>query len=409
MKKILFVTYGGGHVNVVMPIAKEIKKYGDIDYEILGLTTAIPYLEKSGLKYKTLVNYLPFLQNNREIINIGNNLSEQYHNYSAGFKKKESVAYLGCSMYDLIQKIGQEEALNKFKLDGRKAFCPTSIMKQILKIEKPDIVVTTSTQRMEKAAVLEAKKLGIKTVFIHDWYFIQKNELYNNIYIHFVMNDIAKKELMSYGIDENKIFITGQPAFDYLLQPFDSSLSEIYEEIGVNIGKKNLVWFMDNSPALNPIEVQEVEKAVRYFKNFNFIIKLHPNEEKIEKFMNIFNKYNNVKVLHKYDNRKLLEIGEVFLVAKSTMALEISFFDRDLILMDFDNVDSEYTKKYRPDRFNLALPVLGKDKLINTIETLLKNKYFKLCLKNGREIFWPDKESSAKKCCKILKNLYKGV
>lgn len=409
MKKVLFVTYGGGHVNIVKPIAKEIKKQGDIDYIILALTTAIPYLKTSGLKYKTLLDYLPILNNSQEILNIGKKLAMEYHNPNAGFSIEQTSVYLGCSMYDLIEKIGKKRALEKFDSEGRAAFCPTSIMQQILKIEKPDIVVTTVPYRMEKAAVLEAKKLGIKTVFIHDWYFIQKNELYNNIYIHFVMNDIAKKELMSYGIDENKIFITGQPAFDYLLQPFDSSLSEIYEEIGVNIGKKNLVWFMDNSPTLNPIEVQEVEKAVRYFKNFNFIIKLHPNEEKIEKFMNIFNKYNNVKVLHKYDNRKLLEIGEVFLVAKSTMALEISFFDRDLILMDFDNVDSEYTKKYRPDRFNLALPVLGKDKLINTIETLLKNKYFKLCLKNGREIFWPDKESAAKKCCKILKNLYKGV
>lgn len=169
-------------------------------------------------------------------------------------------------------------------------------MKQILKIEKPDIVVTTVPYRMEKAAVLEAKKLGIKTVFIHDWYYIQKNKLYNNVDIHFVMNDIAKKELVSYGIDKNKICITGQPAFDYLLQPFDDSLTEIYQDIGINIGMKNLVWFVDNSTALNPREIQEVEKAVRYFKNYNFIIKLHPNEENIEKFMNIFNKYSSKSV-----------------------------------------------------------------------------------------------------------------
>lgn len=405
MKKVLFVTYGGGHVNIVKPIAKEIEKHNDINYQILALTTAIPYLENTGLKYKTLIDYLPMLKNSKEIINIGNKLARQYHNSAAGFSIEQTSAYLGCSMYDLIEKVGEEKALEKFNAEGRRAFCPTSIMKQILKIEKPDIVVTTVPYRMEKAAVLEAKDAGIKTVFIHDLYFIQKNELYNNICVHFVMNDIAKKELMSYGIEKSKIFITGQPAFDYLLHHFNGSLTEIYQEIGINIGKKNLVWFVDNSPALNPIEVQEVEKAVRYFNNCNFIIKLHPNEKQIEKFMKNFNKYNNVKVLHKYDNRKLLEIGEVFLVGKSTMALEISFFGKNLILMDYDNVDSEYTKNYRPDRLNLAIPVLEKDKLISAIEMLMKNENIRLYLKNGRDMFFSKKEYAVKKCYEILKIL----
>ena len=405
MKKILFVTYGGGHVNIVIPIVREIEKHNNMDYKILALTTAIPNLENSGLKYKTLLDYLPMLQNNNEIINIGNKLACQYHNSDAGFSIEQTSAYLGCSMHDLIKKVGEEKAFEKFEAEGRKAFCPTSIMKQILKIEKPDIVVTTVPYRMEKAAVLEAKKLGIKTVFIHDWYYIQKNKLYNNVDIHFVMNDIAKKELVSYGIDKNKICITGQPAFDYLLQPFDDSLTEIYQDIGINIGMKNLVWFVDNSTALNPREIQEVEKAVRYFKNYNFIIKLHPNEENIEKFMNIFNKYSNVKVLHKYDNRKLLEIGEVFLVGKSTMALEVSFFEKDLILMDFDNIDSEYNRKYRPDRFNLAIPALENDNLISTMEMLLKNDNVKLYLKKAQNKFFLNKEYASIKCYEILKTL----
>ena len=57
MPKILFVTYGGGHVNMVIPVVKEVEKEG-FTFTVLGLTTAGKSLEDAGLRYKTFKDYV---------------------------------------------------------------------------------------------------------------------------------------------------------------------------------------------------------------------------------------------------------------------------------------------------------------------------------------------------------------
>ena len=39
MGKVLFVSYGGGHINIINEIIKEIIKYKNIDFKVLALTT----------------------------------------------------------------------------------------------------------------------------------------------------------------------------------------------------------------------------------------------------------------------------------------------------------------------------------------------------------------------------------
>lgn len=410
MKKILFVTYGGGHVNIVIPIVREIEKHNNMDYQILALTTAIPYLENSGLKYKTLLDYLPILQNNKEIINIGNKLASEYHNSDAGFSIEQTSAYLGCSMYDLIKKLGEKKALEKFEIEGRKAFCPTSIIKQILKIEKPDIVVTTVPYRMEKAAVLEAKELGIKTVFIHDLHFVKQNYLYNIVDANFVMNEFVKDELIGYGVAESKIYVTGQPAFDYLLEPINKSKSEIYNEFELSPEKKTIVWIADNSKVLTKTYFDEISKVIERFKEFQFIIKMHPGEENVDIFKNICKKNKiNTLLLHRCNNKVLIYIGDLFLVGLSTMGLEISRMNKNMICLDYDNLWENLVKenvnKYRYDVLNLGLLVKENDELSSVISTMLNNDKLRNYFDDKRAKIFPNKHSASSYCYNLLKNI----
>lgn len=403
MKKVLFVTYGGGHVNIVKPIAKEIKKQGDIDYIILALTTAIPYLKTSGLKYKTLLDYLPILNNSQEILNIGKKLAMEYHNPYAGFSIEQTGVYLGCSMYDLIEKIGKKRALEKFDSEGRAAFCPTSIMQQILKIEKPDIVVTTVPYRMEKAAVLEAKKLGIKTVFIHDLHFVKQNDLYNIVDANFVMNEFVRNELIDSGVPENKIYVTGQPAFDYLLKPINKNKNDICNKLNINPSKKIIVWIVDNSCVLNNLSINEVINAIEYFRDYHFILKLHPNEENFYFFKNICLKYKNTTILKKFNNRELLEIGDLFIVGVSTMGLEISCFGKDMLGLYINNVVLNEKIQYRYDNLKIALPVIKQGDLIRRINDVFSNNNeIKKFLEINRKYFWNKKWLAAEKCYELL-------
>lgn len=394
MKKVLFVTYGGGHVNIVIPIAKEIEKYNDIEFSIVAFTTAIPVLEVSGLKFKTLIDYLPFFKDSKKIIDIGDSLAPKYHNPEAGFSIEETSAYLGCSMYDLIQKIGEKDALTKFYTEGRKAFCPTSIMQQILKIEQPDILVTTVPYRMEKAAVIEAKNLGIKTVFIHDLHFVKQNNLYDIIDIHCVMNKFVKEQLISYGIGENKIFITGQPAFDYLLNPINRSKNDIYKEFGLLLHKKTIIWIADNSKVLTKTYFNEIAKVINEFKEYQFIIKMHPGEENIDIFEKICEESNNNNtiLIHRCNNKELIYIGDLFLVGLSTMGLEISRMNKNIINLDYDNLwenrEGNELKYFRYDICGLALLVNEIDKLKYQINRCFYDKEVQNSLKNNREKFY---------------------
>ncbi len=414
MKKVLFVTYGGGHVNIVIPIAKEIEKHDDIEYSIVAFTTAIPVLEVSGLKFKTLIDYLPFFKDSKKIIDIGYSLASQYHNPDVGFSIEETSAYLGCSMYDLIKKIGKEKALEKFNKDGRKAFCPTSIMQQILKIEQPDILVTTVPYRMEKAAVLEAKQFNITTVFIHDVHFIQSflenKNVYQSVNIHFVMNKLVKRQLINYGIEENKIFVTGQPAFDYLLEPICKNKNDIYKEFGLSPEKKTIVWIADNSKVLTKTYFNEITKVINRFKEYQFIIKMHPGEENINVFRKIYEKNkDNTVLLHKVNNKELIYIGDLFLVALSTMGLEISRGGKDMICLDYDNLwenlFKEYANKYRYDILNLGLLVKENDELSNVISNMLNNDKLRNHFYDKRSEIFPNKYRASLYCYNLLMNV----
>lgn len=410
MKKVLFVTYGGGHVNIVIPIAKEIDKNDDIEYSIVAFTTAIPVLKVAGLKFKTLIDYLLYLKDSKKIIDIGDSLASQYHNPDAGFSIEETSAYLGCSMYDLIKKIGKEKALEKFNKDGRKAFCPTSIMQQILKIEQPDILVTTVPYRMEKAAVIEAKKMGIKTVFIHDLHFVKQNNLYDIIDIHCVMNKFVKNQLTSYGIKENKIFITGQPAFDYLLEPVNKNKNEIYREFNLSSQKKTIVWIADNSKVLTKTYFNEITKVIEEFQEYQFIIKMHPGEENISIFENICakNKENTI-LLHRCNNKKLIYIGDLFLVGLSTMGLEIKYLNKKLIVLDYDNLwekrDGLLSKKSRYDYFGFGVLVNKVDELDKIILNILDKSLENDNIINKMKKFWQIKRKASKNIINLLTNL----
>ena len=405
MKKILFVTYGGGHINIVTSLVKEIEKHNDFDYNILALNTAIPYVQKTKLKYNTLVDFLPFFNNKERIIDIGKKLALKYHNPNAGFSIKETCAYLGCGMYDLEKKYGEENAIRKFQERGRNVFCQTTIMDQILDREKPTLVITTVSKRMELATVLEAKKRGIKTIFIHNLHYLHNCEkiFLDNIDYHFVMNKNVKSELINCGVNHERIFITGQPAFDYLLAPISETKRDICNKLSIDYKTIIIVWIVDNSIVLNDTTINEVVSAINYYKKYQFILKLHPNENNVQKFKKIALDYSNVIVLKDYDNRKLLEIGDVFIVGVSTMGLEISFYDKDIIELCLkDDIFSDKNIKYRYDMLKIAIPVLNKGCLIKQINNIFTDRV-KNYLKSNRKIFWEQKGYAAHNCYQILK------
>lgn len=58
MKKVFYVSYGGGHANISRFIYKELEKDPQVEQEVLSLTVADKIFDRSAFTYKYLTDYL---------------------------------------------------------------------------------------------------------------------------------------------------------------------------------------------------------------------------------------------------------------------------------------------------------------------------------------------------------------
>lgn len=217
-KKVLFVAYGGGHVQMVMPIALALQRSAWADPVVLGLTTAAQAVRAAGLQ---LLQFKDFLEpSDIQARRWGEELLAGMR--SASIDRDESVAYLGLSFQDLVNQLGEKEAQRQYANKGRHCFLPVDVLKRILRQVKPDIVVSTSSPRAEHAAFLAAREYGIPTLCLIDS-FVQDEALrlgargYADAVC--VFNESVKQVVTAAGADPAAVHCTGNPAFDVLQEP----------------------------------------------------------------------------------------------------------------------------------------------------------------------------------------------
>ena len=215
---ILFVVYGGGHVRMVLPVAKAMQNCGH-SVAIFALTTAIGPVRESGLPWFSYAS-LP-RADSPETQAHGLRLAE-------GFPKDgpvpfaETVAYLGFNYWNMVQEHGAEEAARLYENSGRARFYPIHTMKALLAELQPKAVVTTSSPRSEKAAIKAAGMLGIPSLCMVDLFaFHEQAWLKNADYATeiCVLNAEVRNMLISKGRPAEDIIVTGNPAFDKLQDP----------------------------------------------------------------------------------------------------------------------------------------------------------------------------------------------
>ena len=257
MSKALFVCYGGGHADALIPVMKYLKENTDMQIEAIGINLAADMLRKNGIPCKTLSSYLDIRS-----VEVGFPIAKNRHNFSSTVSFADSIAYYGFTMSDLIDEVGEESAYQILDIFDRRTMFPVKTMMRILQQEAPDVVVVTTMNRFEAAALYAAGMLGIASVKVEDLIgriyktfpdkiqvdsekekdelilngiapqnIILKSELKNPIVMSYyeeihkrqldtrptafaVLCEYAKNEIIKRGIDPNSIHITGQPAFD---------------------------------------------------------------------------------------------------------------------------------------------------------------------------------------------------
>lgn len=380
MSKALFVCYGGGHADALIPVMEYLRKNTDIEVEAIGINLAVEKMRKAEIPCKSLSDYLDIRS-----VELGFPLARKRHDFSSKVSFADSIAYYGFSMSDLIDEAGVKSAEKILRIYDRRTMFPQKTMMRILNQEKPDVVVTTTMNRFEAATLYAAGKLGIATVKVEDLIgrvnrtfpdkiqvdtqaekeelmqrgfseqrIILREEMENPTVISYcekihqrqlemrptafaVLCDYAKQEIMKRGVWSASIHVTGQPAFDR--HPWfqqNTSKEEVCRELSLEAGKP-LLTFMSQPNAEREDVFKTFVKAVESLSHteLQVVVKLHPNEDgRIQRLILKEHNTDKIKLVKEMDARLLLAVSDVIVTVSSTTGLEAAVMGKPLVYLN---------------------------------------------------------------------------
>lgn len=216
--KALFVSYGGGHIGMVLPVMRELRR-ADPSAEclLMALTTGHRRAVQSGerpLGYRDFVH----LFDQEAVDRWGRRLLGA--NSSPDVAEAESVTYLGINYLDLIAQYGEDGAAAHYSRDGRYGFLPIHFMRRVFDELRPDVVVATNSPRSEQAAVQVARERGIPCVGMVDLFGLDSDTFVLRQVrptVTCVIAESVRERLLARGFEPHGVRVTGNPAFDGLL------------------------------------------------------------------------------------------------------------------------------------------------------------------------------------------------
>lgn len=386
MKNILFVAYGGGHINIIDLIAKKLIKDQGIQFKILALTTAynkvIDQYPEGIVKQVSDYKHL-FQTDINQIEKYGLELLEENYNPNSGISREDTIMYLGLSMLDLAIQHGEEMAKKLYDQKKRQAFLPVQTMKKILEYENIDIIVSTTSPRFEQASLIAGNELGIETVEILDLF----GELYPLPEAKHIicMNKNVESSLKKQGLTDKKYYHLGQPVIEeslkHILQ-IDKKM--IYHKMNIDQNKHTLLYasqipILHNNDCtynsrldytlINNEIFSLLEKLHDHFE-INIVFRLHPNEN-INDYVAYFQKYNFIRFInHDLNMYESIAIADLIITPYSTLAIEALVANKIVFTYknDFDSCYPITEMKNKPFIFSDGFSALE-----NNLCTYLNN------------------------------------
>lgn len=292
MKNILFVCYGAGHVNMIMPLIFKALDDPEFKVTVLGLTTAGDVLHRNGIEF---IGFKDLVEEGDQVaLQYGQELALEMVSSNVSVSQEETVAYLGLSFNDLvIREGGVEQAKKEYNCKGRQAFLPITVMRRFFKRENFQILVSTNSPRAERAAFLVARELKIPSVCIvglfarHEVEWICETDYGSRIC---VLSEEVKRFFLSAGRLEKEIEVTGNPALDRLAcTSLPNRAAEFREKRGWD-RKKVILWASQPEPKKHPFTGVEADselprkvdkallKIIRRNPEWELVIRYHPGE-----------------------------------------------------------------------------------------------------------------------------------
>lgn len=358
-KKILFVTYGGGHINIILPLAKECFQSG-FKIDIMGLTGAKPRVKAEGLN---CLGYEDFIEdkNKKNILKAGQKLLKENHNPTSGISINESLCYLGVNWLENESRHGEKLTNTLYKKAKRHSFLPINFFKKVLVKGNYDLLVTTNSPKSERASLIAANILNIKSVRIEDLFFddnlqIEIIEMLGRDYYPcigkfrtrpskiFVMCDYTKriydqqKEILLLDSNNRDVVVTGQPIIESIYQNSYQSNSNKDE------AKSEIILWAHQNNTFDEHEVLDLIKDwLRIYSSSKKIlaVKFHPLEQdhiKKKVIDSLFKINSNFLVVDENDTIcNWISKSSVLISQGSTAMLEAFFLKKPSIILDPNN------------------------------------------------------------------------
>lgn len=392
-RKILYISYGGGHANLVRHIYNELAQDRFYEQKVIALTVAGRVFDGCGIPYSLIEDYVDLFPYKQDILTYGNEMAVSAFRADAGILYSDLVAYLGIGFCDLREELGESRAREAYAEKGRTAFCPVRSMELIIQQEKPSVLVITCGVRMEKAAGIAANRLGVPVVRIADLPVFEDSGC--NC-ITCVMNDYGRDYAnRKLKVPLSNIVVTGQPVFEDNVRVNRIELEQCREWLKADRYEKVILYL--EQPGLQ--EIGQVEDCLRRlaekWNKYLFLIKLHPNqtEQREGKFP------DNMLFFKDYPLKNLLYICDVAITRDSTAGMEAALVGKPLITLMLGATDIDYSE------YGISIKVDKLEKLEKAILACMESDS-KECqqLAKGRETFH-NKESAAANIAEVIKRV----
>ena len=288
--RALFVTYGGGHIAMVLPVIRALRrKMPDVQVDLIALTTARKAAEAAGEPARGFADFVQ-LADPAFVAEWGARLAPAESHPAVS--REETLAYTGVNFWDLVRQYGMERAHALYDEKGRYGFYPIHFFRRVLAHLRPDVVVATNSPRSEHAALNAAIECGVPTLSMIDLFamhydpYLKRGQHADRIT---VMLPQVRDNLAAAGIDPARVVVTGNPAFDGLL---GAELRESARRLRAHLGWQDfqvVLWagIVERLPSSEGIPAgtefgRRVEAELRRWcaaeANRGLIVRYHPNE-----------------------------------------------------------------------------------------------------------------------------------
>ena len=222
-RRVLAVAYGGGHIAMLLPVLRALRQRdAGLHVDLLALTTAARAARAAGetpLGYADLLHLLNEAERARAL-ELGAAAMDGNAHPDVG--ADETRAYLGVNRLDLEWQYGADGAQARYAQHGRHGFHPAGFMRRVVDALRPDLVLTTNSPRSEEAVVDAARAAGVPSVALLDLFglpgdaFAARSRHPDRVC---VLAPQVRDNLVAAGWPREIIAVTGNPAFDTLLDP----------------------------------------------------------------------------------------------------------------------------------------------------------------------------------------------